>query len=190
MHLLAHAFCAGQDGMLQAGQIAGDYVRGRDLSAYPDRLADGIRQHRALDAFTDQHASARLSRNRLSGPWRRYAGVLVDLAYGHLLARQWDSLGDSSLSAFEAAVHRSLAQHHAVLPLRLQQTRERLLQYRVLSGIGDADGIAVACERLSHRLPGLAGGDKVVNLEMDGLAGDFTVFWPDLLVRRDALLAD
>lgn len=189
MHLLAHALCAGPDALLQAGQIAGDYVRGRDLSAYPDRLADGIRHHRALDSFTDQHESVRRSRHRLTGPWRRYAGVLVDLAYGHVLARQWEALGTSSLQAFEVTVHASLAQHHAVLPTRLQDTRERLLAARVLSGIGDADGVAVACERLSYRLPALAGGEAVVSREMTGLVGDFSAFWPDLMDRRNALLA-
>ena len=137
MHLLAHAFCGTGDDMLTVGQVAGDFVRGRDLSAYPARMAIGIRHHRALDSATDQHPVVRRSRARLDGAWRRYAGVLVDLAYGHFLARDWTRLGEGSLSDFEAAVHDDLARHHVVLPPRLQGARERLRDGRVLSGIGE-----------------------------------------------------
>ncbi len=190
MHLLAHALCGADDELLRVGQVAGDFVKGRDLSAYPATLATGIRHHRLLDSATDQHEAVKRSRARLHGAWRRYAGVLVDLAYGHLLARNWDRWGTGSLHAFESSVHADLARHHNALPPRLQAVRERLYTARVLSGIGDADGVALACDRLSHRLPALSGGADVVAREQLGLARDFEAFWPDVLVLKDRLLSE
>ncbi len=56
MNFLAHAWLArpGNDGFLYGNLIA-DGVKGRDLSGWPTSVADGIRHHRRVDAWVDQH---------------------------------------------------------------------------------------------------------------------------------------
>lgn len=185
MHLLVHALCGAGDEGLVVGQIAGDFVRGRDLSAYPGWLALGIRQHRQLDNFSDQHIVVRASRARLRGEWRRYAGILVDLFYGHALALNWDNhAGDVDLLGFEEQVHSALARHHEVLPMRLQRARVPMREQRILSSIGESDGIEAACNRLAHRLPPLRGAHQVVEREYQRLLDDFDAFWPSVAVYR------
>ncbi|MEM6986084.1 MAG: ACP phosphodiesterase [Pseudomonadota bacterium] len=181
MHLLAHALCGAREEGLLVGQVAGDFVRGRDLSAFPASIARGIRQHRQLDSYSDQHPIAQCSRSRLHGEWRRYAGVLVDLAYGHALAANWRRhVGEPALNGFVERVHEVLARHHHALPDRLKRAREPLRANRVLSGIGDEDGVAHACDRLAYRLPALRGAEAVVLREYDSLMADFDAFWPAL----------
>ncbi|MEM9601977.1 MAG: ACP phosphodiesterase [Pseudomonadota bacterium] len=180
MHLLAHAFAGLGDEAETVGQIAGDFVRGRDLSAYAPALSRGIRHHRLLDSFTDRHPVVAKSRARLGGPWRRFASVLVDLAYGHALARDWSQHCAQPIDAFESDVHAALARWHAQLPVRLQRARHRMVEHRVLAGIGDADGVQQACDRLAHRLPALRGAHAAVDRAGDGLHSDFQAFWPEL----------
>ncbi|MEM7378444.1 MAG: ACP phosphodiesterase [Pseudomonadota bacterium] len=187
MHLLAHALVGWGDEAETVGQIAGDFVRGRDLSGYPAALSRGIRHHRLLDSFTDRHPVAAVSRARLHGPWRRFASVLVDLAYGHALACSWPSHCAQPIDAFESDVHATLARWHPRLPERLQRAHHRMAEHRVLAGIGDTDGVQRACERLAHRLPALRGAHDAVDGVSAELHTDFQAFWPDLLAYHATL---
>lgn len=100
MNFLAHLWLADQTGTSLAGSILGDIVRGRDLSAYPDDIALGIRLHRRVDAATDRHPLIVAVRQDFAAGERRYAGIVLDLVCDHLLARQWPDLHGEVLAAF------------------------------------------------------------------------------------------
>ena len=94
MNFLAHLFLAGPAaapdyaGRL-VGQFIADSVPGRQLLAYPAAVQVGIRAHRAIDAFTDQHPLVRRTTARLrAAGLGKYAGVVADMGYDHLLARE------------------------------------------------------------------------------------------------------
>jgi len=53
MNFLAHSLMGFDDDALIAGQFCGDFVRGRDLSQFPEAVERGIRMHRFLDIYTD-----------------------------------------------------------------------------------------------------------------------------------------
>jgi acyl carrier protein phosphodiesterase len=80
--------------------VLGDLVRGRDLSAYPAPLQAAIRQHRRVDALTDAHPVVAEVRARFAPGARRYAGIVLDVAWDHALARRWAEFSTESLAAF------------------------------------------------------------------------------------------
>ncbi len=185
MNWLAHLRLSPGDPLLRIGNLCGDFVRGVDVAALAPELQRGIRQHRAVDAFVDAHPIVRTSRERLDPPFRRLAGVLVDMFYDHYLARDWDRLGDGQpLPAFAASVHALLRQYEALLPPRLASVVPWMEGQGWLVGYAAIDGIDVVLRRMARRLSRptpLGEGAAQLRAHYDALAGDFAVFWPELV---------
>ena len=121
VNLLAHAFLANGVPDRIVGQLCGDFVRGSDLSAYLPSIQFGIRCHRAVDSFTDQHAENLAARNLFERPHRRFAGIAVDVIYDHFLACDWEKYSDVPLQEYTTLVASSLSARHDVLPEGLQR---------------------------------------------------------------------
>lgn len=100
MNFLAHLWLADRSGTSLAGSVLGDVVRGADLTAYPDDIANGVRLHRRVDAATDRHAVMRREREAFAAGERRYAGIVLDLAADHALARAWSDFHPEPLPEF------------------------------------------------------------------------------------------
>lgn len=151
MNFLAHALLAGDDDDLIIGQIAGDFIRGR-LDRQPlGALRDGVRMHRALDVFTDAHPRVVRSRQRLVGPRRRYAGIIVDVLFDHFLARHWARFSQQALDDFSLRVYQLLEARQAELPERLQRFLPYLIQSDLLGSIGQESALVESFARLDRR---------------------------------------
>ena len=97
MNFLAHALLAGESPALVVGGVVGDWIKGPLPAGLPEDLARGVALHRAIDTFAETHPAFCASRARMSAGRRRYAGVLVDIFYDHLLARDWAQYRDDGL---------------------------------------------------------------------------------------------
>ncbi|MBX3465098.1 MAG: DUF479 domain-containing protein [Planctomycetes bacterium] len=185
MNWLAHLRLAPAAPLLRLGNLCGDFVRGFDLASLHADLRRGIAQHRAVDAFVDAHPGVRRSRDRLPPPWRRFAGVLVDVFHDHFLARDWDRLGiGGPLPAFAAAVHADLRAHRDLLPPRLQQALPWLEAEQWLVGYAGLQGIDTVLRRMSRRSPRaapLAEGAALLEVHYTALESDFAALWPELV---------
>ena len=103
MNFLAHLYLAEPTPACRVGNVLGDFVRGRinALTAeLPAPLVAGILRHRTLDRFTDAHPVAREARSLVAPERGRFAGVVVDIAYDHVLARQWNDWAGEPLPSF------------------------------------------------------------------------------------------
>lgn len=121
MNFLAHLLLAGEDEGLRLGAVLGDFVRGNAALARFDAATRlGIRLHRHIDATTDALPAVSGLLRQLQPPFRRYGGIIIDLAFDHELARRWDEYSDVSLGEFDLGVREMLAVNDAVLPERLR----------------------------------------------------------------------
>jgi acyl carrier protein phosphodiesterase len=144
MNLLAHALLASPDAELMLGSLIGDFVRGRIDSALPPKVRAGIALHRAIDAYTDAHADVAAARALFEPPFRRYAGILLDMWFDHLLARQWTRFGEDDLEAFSDRVRDLLAINADLVPERMRgfvaylEANDLPAAYRDTAVIGNA----------------------------------------------------
>lgn len=184
MNWLAHLRLAPDEPLVRIGNLAGDFVQGVDLASLAPELRQGIAQHRAIDRFVDAHVATRRARARLDAPFRRFAGVLVDVFFDHFLARDWERLGDGrSLGAFADAIHAELRAHAALLPGRLRDVVPWMEAQRWLTSYARLEGIDAILARMGRRIARptpLADGGAALRAQFDRLHGDFTVLWPDL----------
>jgi acyl carrier protein phosphodiesterase len=120
MNFLAHLYLARGDDNLMLGAMLGDFVRGR-LAAhrFSPELRVGIGLHRHIDRFTDHAAEVRQLRRQFPRGFRRYSGVIIDLAFDHLLARSWAHHADVPLEQFDREVRALLDNNAELLPPRL-----------------------------------------------------------------------
>ena len=91
---LAHALLAGTDSDMLLGGMLGDFWRGAPDPSWRVGVTRGVILHRKIDVYTDRHEAVVAARNRFEAPYRRYAGILLDVYFDHVLAR--DALRESS----------------------------------------------------------------------------------------------
>ena len=189
MNFLAHLFLSGPaDAPAYAGVLLGqfiaDSVPGRQLENYPPAVQAGIRLHRAIDTFTDQHPVVRRSTQRLrAAGYGKYAGVISDMFLDHFLARNFAEFSFESLTDFTRRVHAQLQAHEAEMPPRVQQFFPHLVLHNWLLGYAETEGIRRALSGLSRRAVAGSGMETAVaELERNYAAyeTDFRAFFPEL----------
>jgi len=122
MNYLAHLVLAGDDENLRLGALLGDFVRGSEaLAAFSPQVRTGILLHRHIDAYTDSLPAVLALREWFPDGFRRYAGIVIDLAFDHELARQWEMTAGQTLEAFDAGVRDMLARRTAEVPAGLHR---------------------------------------------------------------------
>jgi len=182
MNFLAHAFLAGVVPHLVVGGVIGDWIKGPLPAGLPDDLALGVALHRAIDGFAETHPGFCASRARMTPARRRYAGVLVDIFYDHLLARDWQRHHGEPLERFCARVYRTIGDRRDDIPaaahgaLDLMAGEDWLSSYRHLAGV--ADVLARMARRARQPNPLLHGEEEYL-ADPRGFAGDFAAWLAD-----------
>lgn len=181
MNFLAHAFLAGEQPAMQVGGLIGDFVKGPLPAGLPDDLAAGVRLHRAIDSFADQHPAFLRSRARVSPPRRRVAGILVYMYYDHFLAVEWARYHPQQLSQFTRLLYARAQQREVELPERFVALLPRIQRDDWLSSYREPESIALALDRMAARMQrtdALYGGGEELLAHYAGFAADFAEFLP------------
>lgn len=198
MNFLAHALLGGDDEALIVGGVIGDWIKGPLPGVLPDDLARGVALHRAIDSFAESHPAFRRSRSRVSAQRRRYAGILVDVFYDHLLAKHWATLEQRPLPEYCATVYRLIEGRLHDLPIAAHPALALMAREDWLASYARIEGIADVLARMSRRArqPNpLAKGELELLANTAGFATDFHEWIDDAKVfcqrwqpRRDPLL--
>ena len=198
MNFLAHLFLSGTPGSatyadVLVGNFIADSVPGRQLENYPPAVQAGIRLHRAIDTFTDQHPVVRRSTQRLrAAGYGKYAGVISDMFLDHFLARQFTEFSPENLPDFARRVYALLQAREAEMPPRVQQMLYYMVQYNWLLGYAETAGIARALGGLSRRASAGSGMETAATELVANYAAyeaDFREFFPQLRAEAVAELA-
>jgi acyl carrier protein phosphodiesterase len=180
MNFLAHLYLAGDQDAHRLGGLMGDFVKGPLPGSLPDDLAFGVFLHRRIDSFADAHEAFRRSRARVAPSRRRYAGVLVDMFYDHLLARHWDDFHPEPLADYAVRAYGLLRSREAELPAAMVPVARAMAQGDWLSGYADLSVMAFALHRMGERLlriPNpLSGGEEEFLRDAAGFEADFREF--------------
>jgi acyl carrier protein phosphodiesterase len=192
MNFLAHAWLAGDSSADRLGGLIGDFVKGPLPAGLPGPVAEGVRLHRAIDSFADGHPAFRNACRRVPAERRRAAGILVDMFFDHFLACRWAEFSDVALPAFTAGAYRLMAEHHSLLPARLQRILPWMAEDDWLASYRQPESISHALDRMAQRLsrPGLlAGAGSVLREDRAAFEADFLAFMPDARRFADAYRA-
>ena len=193
MNFLAHLHLSdGTPGSMLGGILA-DFVKGPDVAKLPPDILAGVRLHRHIDAFTDRHPVVQRSIARVSAKLGWFTGIVIDIYYDHILAREWERFSPEPLRSFADRVYTMLDERFALIPpeasvfVRRFIDTDRLVLYSTADGI--ADTLARLSQRIMERMP-----KRVVRLQDSmpellaadaDLAADFHTFYPELIAAAD-----
>lgn len=166
MNFLGHLYLSGDEPLVIVGNFMADAVKGRDLGRFDPDVRRGIRLHRTIDVFTDQHPLTLAGRERLRAHAGKYAGVALDLFYDHVLAANWHELHDEPLPVFSRRMYALLEAHGHLLPERTRGMLPYMMRHDWLGSYAGIEGIGRALEGLSVRVPAgapLRGAERVLD---------------------------
>lgn len=121
MNFLAHALLAGNDDELILGSLLGDFIHGRLAPGLRPAVELGVRLHRAVDVHTDAHPIVAGLRSHIPAPFRRYAGILLDIWFDHLLARDFARWSTTQLQDYSQHLRALLREHNTELPEEMRR---------------------------------------------------------------------
>ena len=190
MNWLAHVFLSEPDVEVRLGNLLADLVKGKDRLGMSEGFLRGVRCHQIIDSFTDFHPVVFQSRARIGSPFRRYAGILMDIFYDHFLARNWQLYTTVPLVDFTADLYSEILIHPLTLPAEASEALSAMIECDRLAGYRELTGIADALERVSLRLSArlrrpIELGPAVRELEANyaEIEQDFIEFFPAMRVR-------
>ncbi|HET6431800.1 ACP phosphodiesterase [Dyella sp.] len=183
MNHLAHALLAGDDDALRLGGLLGDFVRGSPDDGWPPEVVAGIRLHRAIDVYTDAHPQVLAAKARLAPPYRRYAGILLDMWFDHCLARDFPRWAAVPLADFSGELRGLLADREPQLPPALRRFLAYMHAHDLPAGYARSDVLGRALAGIGQRLQRsnpLADALPVLQAQAPALDAHFEAFFPEL----------
>jgi len=154
MNLLGHLAAAVPLPSLQAGSVLGDSLKNRDLPGLPEEIVNGVRFHRACDVFTDSHPAVTAARLTLGPGLRRVSGILIDVYFDHLLARNWDLFFPQPLEYELNAFYLRLDAVGPILPPRAAELAGWLTEKRLLQTFTSLGMVEATLRSVNRRLAG------------------------------------
>lgn len=185
MNYLAHIYLSKDEELISIGNFMADHVKGDKFKLYSPDLQKGILLHRQIDSFTDAHELVRKSKRRLDDSYGLYRGIIIDILYDHMLAKNWHLYSEKPLGEYTKAFYGKLNRHYEVLPEKVQHMSKYLIKDDWLLSYAEIEGIQRVLEGMNRRTGGRSNMNLAINdlLEhYDDLESDFTVFFKELIV--------
>ncbi|MFD2256042.1 ACP phosphodiesterase [Luteolibacter algae] len=185
MNFLAHLYLAEASDESLVGNILGDFVKGRPETLqdrFPEGVITGIRQHRAIDAFTDSHSSFARSRILLPAHRRRLAGVVVDVFYDYFLSQQWIG-GEKARKDFIHHCYDTLRKHDSWFNPLFREALPRMISENWLECYSSLPGLALTFRRIASRGPAASpvlGAEEDLANQLSAFEANYSEFFPQL----------
>ncbi|QSX28865.1 DUF479 domain-containing protein [Shewanella cyperi] len=182
MNFLAHLHLADISNTSLAANLAGDFAKGA-IDGHPQSLRQGIWLHRQIDKITDEHELSRELLAKFPKGLTRGAGILMDLAFDHMLARYWDEYHHQPLAEFSQRAYASL-KASADLPESLRAVLPRMEQEDWLMAYAGRQGLNQAISGVRKRLSRpelLDNAEKVVEKMDVEIEIAFRTLYPQLM---------
>jgi acyl carrier protein phosphodiesterase len=144
MNFLAHAYLSfGHDGIL-VGNLAADFIKGKEIQRYDKEILIGILLHREIDSFTDSHPLVRVGQSYLRPRFRHYSTVITDIFFDYFLGKNWGKYSEIPLESFANQTYQTIDKHLNLLPDSFKnmffwmKSQNWLYHYRAIEGIQKA----------------------------------------------------
>ncbi len=125
MNYLAHFFLSFEQESVLLGNYMADFALGSSYLKMDLDIQKGVLLHRFIDHFTDTHPSVKKSIERVAQTQGKYAPVVVDVLYDHILAVNWNQYNKLPLSAFAKKTYLQLDRHKQLFPASFQFINEK-----------------------------------------------------------------
>lgn len=193
MNYLAHMFLSFKDEDILIGNLSGDFVTVAELRFIKPEIMKGIHLHRSIDKFTDTNTIVDQSINRLAAKHGKYASVIVDILYDHLLCINWEKYTDESLDSFKSAAYDILSKRKDDMPRRLFKRIDKMLASDFVEGYRSAEGMKIVMKYMDKRTrfeSNFVSSIDDLYADMEAFEGEFNQFFPLLVSHSEQTLVE
>ena len=185
MNYLAHLYLTKDFPQeVSVGNFFADSVKGRRaISIYPEKIQTGIKIHREIDDFTDNHPLVRRGKKRLHSNYGKFAGIIVDIFYDHILADTWTQYTEIPLEEFAQSQYDLITSHWDYLPARTQFWYYYMYQNNLLVTYAKETVIELVLQRMDKRLgsiSGMGGAIKELRIHKNDYSEEFAIVFQEI----------
>jgi acyl carrier protein phosphodiesterase len=153
MNHFAHLVLAQPTVESTVGNLLGDFARGVDQQQLTPAIMAGLRNHRAVDRFTDNHPLVQEMKSGFSSQRRRFAGIALDIYFDHLLINHWDNFEQRSLADLIAGFYQHMTEGQEMMPGgNMRRVTKRMIEYDWFGSYREIDAIAESLDRVAERI--------------------------------------
>lgn len=190
MNYLAHALLSFNNEPIIVGNFIADHLKLSETENLPELIRKGVIIHRKIDTFTDSHPLFIKSKRHFYNGFERYSGVLTDIYYDYLLAKNFRDYSNVTLSDFAGNVYKVLENNRQ----HMTKSSERFLDYiqknNTFFEYSKMEGIELVLKHLSFRLNhGVALNESLPLFvyNADKIESDFSEFMGDIIneIKKD-----
>ncbi len=152
MNYLAHSFLSNNQPGLLVGNFIADHIHGNNFEIYSPEVIEGIKLHRKIDSFTDSHPKFKESKRLFYQSFEKYSGILIDIYFDHLLAKNFEHNSLISLHDYCNNVYSVYQNHISLLPNSSVNFLNYVLQNNIYQAYSSIEGIEKVLFHLSQRI--------------------------------------
>lgn len=152
MNYLAHSFLSYNNPGLIIGNFIADHIHGNHFESFPEHIKDGIKLHRRIDTFTDAHEKFKESKRYFYEGYEKYSGILIDIYFDHLLAKNFNMYSAISLDTYCKNIYKIYTAHIDILPKESAGFLNYVLENNIYTSYSKIEGIERVLYHLSHRI--------------------------------------
>lgn len=190
MNFLAHIYLSGDDDDIKIGNFLGDFVKGRlnklTNAQFSLGVINGMALHREIDFFTDTHPIVKQSIDRLQPKYHKVSGIIVDMFYDHILAKNFLQYSSISLPEYSQSFYDLLKNRKSEIPKEMDRMVKSMVSHNWLMGYTTYEGIEWALKGISQRLSFDSGIEKATEeLRRDYALyeAEFQLFFPEMILH-------
>jgi len=184
MNYLAHLYLSFGNEEIMVGNFIADAVKGKQILNFSEKIQEGIRLHRMIDEYTDNHPVVDKSKALVRENYKKYSGVVIDMFYDHFVAANWRDFSDESLIMFTKRTYRTLFKYYFIMPVRMKKILPAMAAGNWLVSYESIENIGLALMGMSRRTKfetGFENGANDLRLHYKELFKDFQLFFPELI---------
>ncbi len=132
--------------------LLGDFVKGKDLSAYSPTQQKGIILHRKIDDFMAKHSAVKVISKTLSPSLPKVAPIALDVYFDHFLALHWMRYHTQQLDDFLAAFYAHPLQSNEYTNLQFQTLIQSMKTHQWMNQYANLYAVDRACSFLATKL--------------------------------------
>lgn len=127
-------------------------MRDVQVDALPQEVQCGIKNHKAVDRFTDSHVKVKQLKKHFSQQRRRFAGIVLDVTFDYFLAKHWAHFSQQEFQEFVDYCYSSLLQQRHLMPDRMRYRINWMVSSDLLSTYATLDGVERSLNGISSRM--------------------------------------
>ena len=168
MNYLAHAYLSFNHPEILVGNMISDHVKGKAQYDYSPGILAGIKLHRAIDDFTDQHPVTKEMMQIFRPVYRLYSGAFVDIVYDYCLANDVSQFkNQEALFQFSQETYALLQPYIEIFPAKFQRMFPYMVSQNWLYHYGSDQGMRNSFQGMAPRAAYLSESQGALELFLE-----------------------